>query len=205
MKALLTPFLALAPIIAVVNFAGGIVGGIWAAISGDWWAIGYAFLGIVVSPWVISILLMPGIAIAAAGAAAAERGRRFAARMIFALSSLYQVVLMGAWALFLTAAFLGHSRSSPLLPMVLLAYGASVAPWAFLASKDQQFGNEYSAISVFLFQTGVFVGCALLLLSPENGFIVFLTPLVIAQGLNWIVQQLVMKAALDQDLGLQSR
>lgn len=204
MKALLAPFLALAPVIAVVNFAGGIVGGIWSAVNGDWWAIGYAFLGLIVSHWVISLLLVPGFAIGAAGAAAMQRGRIGVGRTAFAVSSLYQVSLMAAWALFVTAAFLGHSRNSSLFPMLLLAYGASVAPWAYLASKDQQSGNEYSGISVFLFQTGVFVGCALLLFKPENGFAFFVTPLAVAQVLNWALQQIVMHEAIKSELAFPS-
>lgn len=198
MKALLAPFLALAPVIAVVNFAGGIVGGIWAAVNGDWWAIGYAFIGLVVSHWVISLLLVPGFAIGAAGAAAMQRGRIGVGRAVFAVSSLYQVSLMTAWALFVTTAFLGHSRNSALFPMVLLAYGASVAPWAYLASKDQQAGNEHAGISVFLFQTGVFVGCALLLFNPDNGLTFFLTPILAAQILNWVLQQLLMHEAIKE-------
>lgn len=109
---------------------------------------------------------------------------------------------MTVWAVFVTASFVGHSRNSSLLPMVLLAY-ASVAPWAFLASKDQQSGNEYSGISVFLFQTGVLVGCVLLLFNPQDGAF-FFTPVVIAQGLNWILQQIIMKAAIEWDLAQSS-
>jgi len=190
---------ALVPIIAALNFGGGIVGGVWAAINGDWWAIGYAFLGLVASHFIIGILLMPGLAIGAVGMAAAERGSIGLARLVFALSSLWQVGLMGAWAFGATLAFLAHSRESPMFPMLLLAYGASTAPWAYLASKDQQSGNEYSGLSVFVFQTGYLIGAVLLLLNPDNG-LVFMIPLGAALALNWVIQQLIAKEAIAMDL-----
>jgi hypothetical protein len=159
MRGLLKALLTVVPVIAVINMLGGVVGGIWAAINGDWWAIGYALLGMVGSPFVISILLMPGLAIAAAGMAAMKRRRELVARTAIAGSTLYHAVLMGGWALFVTAAFLGHPRESSLFPILLLAYGSSTGPWAYLASKDQQGGgNEFSAITVIFYQTGYLIG-----------------------------------------------
>lgn len=192
MQSLLKLLTALVPLIAALNFGGGIIGGIWAVANGDWWAIGYAFLGLVVSHFAISILLIPGFAVAAFGASAAQRGNIVLARVASGLSSLWQVGLMGAWALFATAAFLGHPRQSSQNTMLLLGYGASTGPWAYLASKDMQSGNEYSGISVFLFQTGYLVGAILLVLDPQNG-LAFLVPLRVGPAINWVLQQAILK------------
>lgn len=192
MKALLKILAVLMPVLIILNAAGGIVGGIWAAINSDWWAVGYVILGMVVSPYVISIALMPGLAIGVAGAAAMERGRVTAGRSFFAVGSFYTNALMLGWAFFVTLAFLGHSRNSSLFPILLLAYGSSTGPWAFLASKDQQGGgNEFSAFGVLLIQVGYVFAAAMLLLDPTNGLF-FLGPIGIAMGINWLVQQLVM-------------
>jgi len=190
-KAILKVFATMMPLIMILNAAGGIVGGIWTASNGDWWAVAYVILGMVLSPFVISIALMPSLAIGVAGAAAIERGRLTAGRGLFAVSSLFTNVLMLGWSLFVTVAFLGHSRHSPLFPILLLAYGASTGPWAFLASKDQQSGNEFSALGVLLIQVGYIAAAAMLLLNPTNGLF-FLVPIGIAMGVNWLFQQMLM-------------
>lgn len=192
MKALIKAFRALVPVIIALNFAGGIVGAVWAAINSDWWAVGYVILGMVVSHFAISIALLPGIALGAVAASAMERGQTGTGRAVFAVSTLYTDALMLGWALFVTVAFLNHPRHSPLLPVLLLGYGSATGPWAFLSSKDQQGGgNEFSAVGVFLLQAGYIVSGTLLLLNPANGYF-FLAPIAMAMGINWVFQQFVV-------------
>lgn len=191
MKALSAFVAALVPIIMLLNFAGGVVGGIWAAVSGDWWAIGYALVTVVAAHFVISILLLPSMALGAFGAGTMERGRIVAARIALAASTLYLAMLMGLWAIFVTAAFLRHEREAPLFPIMLLGYGAAMGPWAFLATKDQQAGgNEFSVMSVFWLQAGYVVGGTLFLLNPDsaNNFIV---PVGVALTVNWLILQTI--------------
>ena len=70
---------AFAPIgvlLLVLNALGGIVSGIWLAVSGEWWALGVGLVGLFGSHFLVSILLMPNFLFAAAGVALFERGRR---------------------------------------------------------------------------------------------------------------------------------
>lgn len=193
MLALFKTLTTLMPAIAIVNLFGGIVGGVWAAATGDWWAIGYAILGLTASTFAIGLLLMPAIALGAIGAGAIEKQAIPAGRALFALGSLYTAVLMAAWAFFVSRAFLGHDRQASLVPILLLAYGSSTAPWAYMASKDQQAGgNEFSLTSVAFLQAGYVLGGVLYLLKPENGELL-LWPILIALALNWLVQQVLLR------------
>lgn len=44
--------------IGIVNVLSGPVVGIWLAILGEWWAIGYGLLAIAFGAWIISIALL---------------------------------------------------------------------------------------------------------------------------------------------------
>lgn len=178
-------------IVGVVDFTAAIVGGIWLAIAGDWWAIGYGILALVASQFAVSILLLPAIAIGTGGAALADSGRTGAARLVLGASSLYTAALMGAWSLVVTSFFLGHARHASLFPMLLWAYAASTGPWAFLAAKDQQGGNEYSALGVLFLEVGYIVGGILFLATHEATL--FIAAISIALTCLWVLQQVMAR------------
>src|ERR1019366_9944550 len=102
MRGLMKALGTLVPVIIALNIGGGVIGGIWAIVAGDWWAVGYAFLGMVVSHFVISLLLVPALALGAISVGAMERRAFAAGRLIFAVSSLYTAALTAAWALYVT-------------------------------------------------------------------------------------------------------
>ncbi len=179
-------------IVGFVDFTAAIVGGIWLAITGDWWAIGYGILALVASQFAVSILLIPAIAIGTGGAALVESGRIGAARLVLGASSLYTAALMGVWSFVVTAFFLGHARHASLFPMLLWAYAASTGPWAFLAAKDQQQGgNEYSALGVLFLEVGYIVGGVLLLATHEAAL--FIAAISIALACLWVLQQVMAR------------
>ncbi len=188
------------PVIVGVNVFGGFVAGIWLAINGDWWALGFGLLAVVVSHWIVALLLMPSFLLAAPGVMLLERGKWFLGRVLLAISTLYMSALMFFWCITVTDRFLVHSRHSSLLPILLWSYGVATGPWTFLASKDQQSGggNEFSLIAVFFLQLGYLVGALLHVLHPDDvGW--FVLPLAIAMLINWLTQQFVAGELIRQE------
>ena len=57
MKALLALFSALALFFMVLNTLGGLVSGIWLAVLGEWWAIGFGLFGVFGSSFLIAVAL----------------------------------------------------------------------------------------------------------------------------------------------------
>lgn len=197
MQLILKFALACAPVIALVNVFGGVIAGIWLALKGDWWALGYGLLGVLVSHYIISFLLMPSFLIASIGIAAVQRGKLWLTRLLLGGAGLYVTALMWAWCVFTTAFFLKHARNAPVFPVLLWAYGVSTGPWTFLASKDQTSGggNEFSIIAVLFLQLGYIAGAIFLLIMPDTPqyFIIALTAALL---FAWAIQQAIAQEGL---------
>jgi hypothetical protein len=73
----------------ILNFLGGIVSGVWLAILGEWWAIGYGVLSLFVSTFILSLVLLPGVAIATPAMMLLEKGRVVLAFPFILLSQIY--------------------------------------------------------------------------------------------------------------------
>jgi hypothetical protein len=56
-----------------LNFFGGIVSGIWLAVLGQWWAIGYGIAGLFFSSTLLGFAMMPGL-LRCTGANAGSKG-----------------------------------------------------------------------------------------------------------------------------------
>src|SRR4051794_30045324 len=54
--------LILIPII-LLNFLGGIVGGIWLTLRGEWALVGFGVLYMIASPFFLSLAMLPGMAV----------------------------------------------------------------------------------------------------------------------------------------------
>ncbi|MFL5482861.1 MAG: hypothetical protein ACJ8AK_11795 [Gemmatimonadaceae bacterium] len=187
MNALLRFATACSWLIATVNMFGGLIAGVWLAIKGDWWALGYGLLGLFASVWVVGWLLVPSLLLSGPAVVAVQRGRSWAARILSGASTLYINAIMLIWCVFITGFFLKHPRNAPIFPVLLWAYGVSTGPWTFLASKDQEGGgNNFSFISVLFLQLGYIVGAVVLLFVPETPqyFIVILTATLLV---NWVI------------------
>jgi hypothetical protein len=72
-------FASIGVLLLVLNALGGIVSGIWLGVIGEWWALGVGLVGLFVSPFLVTILLIPGLLFAAPGAALSvvDRGLRW--------------------------------------------------------------------------------------------------------------------------------
>jgi len=170
--------------IMFLNFGGGIVGGIWLAFLGQWKLIGLGILLVFVSHWILSILMMPGIPIAAIAAHLLEKKNPFG-YFVGYLSQLYtNVLVVGTCVLafFICSNFYRGPVSFGYIPYLLWSWGMALGPWQFFASKEPE--NEFSAIT--LFNASVFY---LLFLAS-----IFVSPLLALAiiGLFSIVQLIVL-------------
>lgn len=172
-------------VVMLVNAVGAIVGGIWLAVAGDWSAIGWGFAWILVGPWIAGLISLIPLIFGLPAAKAEEKGAFGSARILVGLSGLLLGAGMLLLSLLVTAFFLEKIREAPLLPTLLWTYSAATAPWAFLASKED---NEFAAISIFFLEAGYIVGASLVML--DGGNLPLLTwSLIVALGANWVFQQ----------------
>jgi hypothetical protein len=135
--------------IILLNTVGGIIGGVWLAILGEWRLIGVGVLLLFTSPWILSILMMPNLLIA--GIAVRFIEKKYILGYVFGfISQLYINILIVATCVFAFTIcsnyYEGHISIS-YVPYLLWSWGMALGPWQYFASKEPE--NEFSAITLF--------------------------------------------------------
>ena len=125
---------------------------------GEWSLIAFGIGYMIIGAMLVSVLLLPGLALVASAGALERSGKRIGAIVasIPALLWTYAVVLG-------TSVFILNyvSESIPMyenaLPYLLWGIVVAGAPWSFLAAKDAQAGNSdgYSSMTAFF----LLIGC----------------------------------------------
>jgi len=165
-------FTALTVPIMILNLLGGIISGIWLAILGEGREIFRGILFMVVAGFAISIALMPSLLFAAPAAMAIEKGKKLLGMFFGSLSVLYTVALMTIWCIWIMWLFVSSATESSLIPLLIWSYGVALAPWMWLAQKDQQGGgNEFSLFSIFFAQISYILGMILFFFGATLGTI----------------------------------
>jgi len=174
---------ALSVPIMILNLLGGIISGIWLAILGEWGEIFRGILFMVVSSFAISIALMPSLLFAAPAAMAIEKGKKLLGMFFGSLSILYTIVLITVWCVWIMWLFVSSATDSSLIPLLIWSYGVALAPWMFLAQKDQQGGgNEYSIFTTFFAQISYILGMILFFLGATLGTIAVIFGIIMLIG-----------------------
>lgn len=139
--------------IQILNMLGGIISGLWLAILGEWGEIIRGIIFIMISGFGISIVLMPSLLFVGPAAMAIEKGKKLLGMFFGFLSVLYTVALMTVWCIWIMWLFISSATENSLIPMLIWSYGVALAPWMWLAQKDQQGrGNEFSIFTTFFAQ-----------------------------------------------------
>jgi len=170
--------------IMILNFGGGIVGGIWLAFLGEWKLIGIGILLLFTSNWFLSILMMPGLLISGIAVQFVGKNKFFLYLFGF-LSQLYTNILIVATcfiAFFICSIFYKGSIGVSYIPYALWSWGMALGPWQFFASKEPD--NEFSAITLFSASIFYFLFLGSIFISP-------LLSLVIV-GIFGLVQLIVL-------------
>ena len=158
--------------IMILNFGGGIVGGIWLAFLGEWKLIGIGIFLLFTSHWILSLLMMPGMLISGIAVHFAEKNKAPLCFFGF-LSQLYTNILIVATcvvAFFICSSFYKGSIGVGYLPYVLWSWGMALGPWQFFASKEPD--NEFSAITLFSASIFYFLFLGSIFISPMLSLIV---------------------------------
>lgn len=158
--------------IMFLNFAGGIVGGIWLAFLGEWKLIGIGIFLLFTSHWILSILMMPGIPIAGIAAYLFEKKNPLG-HLVGYLAQLYtNILIVGTCVLafFICSSFYRGSISFGYIPYLLWSWGMALGPWQFFASKEPE--NEFSAITLFSASVFYLLFLSSIFVSPLLGLII---------------------------------
>jgi hypothetical protein len=169
--------------IAILNMTGGIVSGIWLAILGEWGEIIRGIILIVVSGFTISFALMPGLLFAGPAALAMEKSKKILGIFFGSLSVLYTVELITVWCILIMWFFVTSATERSLIPMLIWSYGVALAPWMWLAQKDQQGGgNEFSIFTTFFAQLSYILSMIMFFLGATLGAIAIIFGLIMLLG-----------------------
>lgn len=170
--------------IMILNLLGEIISGIWLAVLGEWGEIFRGILFMAISGFAISIALMPSLLFAAPAAMAIEKGKKLLGMFFGFLSVLYTIALMTGWCVWIMWLFVSSATDSLLIPLLIWSYGVALAPWMWLAQKDQQGGggNEYSMFTIFFAQISYILGMILFFLGATLGTIAVIFGAIMLTG-----------------------
>lgn len=140
-----------APIL-ILNVLGGIVGGIWLMIAGEWSLFISGSLYMIFGTMIIGLLLMPNLLFAAPAAAFAEK-RKYTLFFIFGLLGIAYTYGLIAVSTYYVADIALSSPSAPLWASLLWLYAVVLAPWQYMASKEHD--NTSTGMTTFFLALGV--------------------------------------------------
>ncbi len=164
MQALMTLLQALVALLMVplmvLNFFGGIGSGIWLAILGEWWAIGYGFVGLF-SHFLLGIILMPGLALGVPAALLLEKGMTILAFPFVFLSQVYTYAIITGWCILVFYIFMSRADHDTFWPLLIWSYGVALGPWMYMAQKEMQGGTGDAAAMTTFFAQIAYITMAL--------------------------------------------
>jgi hypothetical protein len=133
----------------MLNFGGGIIGGIWLAFLGEWKLIIIGVVLLFASHWLLAILMMPGLLISGVALTFGEKNK-FLLYLFGFLSQLYTNILIVATCVFaflICSSFYKGAVGISYIPYLLWSWGMALGPWQFFASNEPQ--NEFTAVTLF--------------------------------------------------------
>lgn len=166
LQAILSPIIF---VIGIINMFGGVVGGIWLLVKGEWgvvlFSIGLLFVG---STFLISLLLLPSIGLGSLSVFLISKKKYLISGILANLSQIYIIIIMAAWGFAFMFFFLSKARLDTLIPMILLSYGPATGPWAYMASNDKNF--SVSHIATFFLEIAYLTTGVIIIFTDHVGF-----------------------------------
>jgi hypothetical protein len=134
--------------VMLLNFGGGIVGGIWLLILGNWALLGLGLLSMFISSIGLSLALAPGLLFSGPGVLALGRKRYVIGCIALLLGNLWTFVVMTVWCVgSFYVVFRSYYTGGSIWPYLLWAYGMATGPWTYMAAREGQdsIGSSLSA------------------------------------------------------------
>jgi hypothetical protein len=181
--------------IAALNLLGGLVGGIWLVLAGEWSLVVAGVVAGLLGLFVISLALMPGMLLLGPGAALAERNPIAAAPFLVG-ANVWTLGVVTVWCVGVFLLIPDRVYAEHLPPALLFAYATATGPWSYMASKEAQADpNTYSMIPTFFAQLGsVAMMLALWLKDGDPAASLFLKAFLPFMALCLVVQIFMMLA-----------
>ena len=132
----------------VLNAFGAVVSGLWLALLGVWWQIGYGVAALFLT-FLLGIIMMPGLIFALPAAHLFEKGRTFLAFPFVLLSELYTYGVITAWCILVFYIFMSRANRETFWPLLIWSYGVALGPWAYMAEQEEQGGLEAATMTTF--------------------------------------------------------
>lgn len=131
--------------IMLLNIFGFIGSGIWLLVIGQWSSVGIGILSAFVAPFLLGILILPGLIFGGPGAYCAKRGITIGVYFFGFLASLYTYAVIAGWCDAITFYFLRGARPGAFWPLLIWAYGVATSPWTYMAQRDQSVAAIFAA------------------------------------------------------------
>lgn len=135
--------------IMILNFASGIVAGIWLAILGEWGLLGIGILFLFTSHWLIGLLLLPMLPVDALTLYLSGRKNPLGYLTGY-ISFLYTNILIALTFFFAYSVCKSYYHGDTwigYIPYVLWSWGMALGPWQYMSSREPN--NEYSTFTMF--------------------------------------------------------
>ncbi|MCE5194305.1 MAG: hypothetical protein LLF28_02440 [Nitrospiraceae bacterium] len=160
--------------IMIMNFASGIIGGIWLAFLGKWGLIGIGLLFSLTSHWIFTLLMLPSLALIPLGVYLYEKKNplRHVVNYISQLYTNILIIITIFFAYSVCRSFYTGNMGVGYIPYLLWSWGMALGPWQFFASKEPD--NAFSAITLFSASVFYFLFLSSLFISPALVIIVLL-------------------------------
>tara|TARA_B110000971_G_C19807330_1_gene407148 strand:- start:29 stop:658 length:630 start_codon:yes stop_codon:yes gene_type:complete len=135
---LLASLMFLSGIFIIFNSTAGLVSGIWLLFLGEWKFVLGGLVSASISPFLLSLLLMPTLAIAAFGAWLIQKKLNFIGFPIVFLGAIcYQLVIVIWLGTVLYFSLMFAIVTDSHIPTLIFSYGIAIAPLSYFASKEK--------------------------------------------------------------------
>ena len=120
-----------------INLFGGIIAFVWLIFESEWTLIIYGVIAFFVSSLILAIAFLPAVGVSLIGMLFYKMKIKILAFPIFYISTLLNIAVISIWTLFVFSYALDNSSpETSLIPITLWAYGVSVGPIQYMASKE---------------------------------------------------------------------
>lgn len=186
----------------LLNMVGGIAALIWLAVLGQW---NIVILGVLFSffgYWLVSILLIPSMALILPVTYFAERKNIIGLSVTGFVNLAYTMAIIGGVSYCVYYTFTGNLSAHYLLPAVIWSYSAAMAPWTYMASKeDRSNGFDATTNTLYFAQLGLIVVSVLVAFfnfSLVGSFTIFGYIMIIPLLIQTIVLVLLAQKGKDE-------
>lgn len=161
--------------IILLNVFGGIASGIWLAVQGQWWAIGYGFLVALFSRFFLGVAMLPGLLFGGPAAILAEKGRYMLATPFVVLSQIYTYAVITVWCLWVLHLFISNSGTASFVALLIWSYGVALGPLMYQTQQEVHGGGgEGALMTTFVAQIAYIAVMLFLLLSSGTLATIFM-------------------------------